>query len=51
MAKNYGWCYDKQGNLKKVHAPVNAKGKEVKKHKKTVTGKIPDSVGFSGFRA
>lgn len=50
MAKKYGYCYDKQGNLKNVSAPVNAKLQPVKKHTKTLTGKIPDSVGFSGFK-
>jgi hypothetical protein len=45
----YGWFYDKQGNVKSVSQPTFANGKPVKKHTKTVTGKIPDSVGYPGF--
>jgi hypothetical protein len=45
----YGWFYDKQGNIKSVSQPTFANGKPVKKHTKTVTGKIPDSVGYPGF--
>jgi hypothetical protein len=47
--KGYGWIFDKQGNLKSISAPTFANGKPVKKHTKTVTGKIPDSVGYPGF--
>ena len=52
MAKKaYGWIYDKSGNKKEVFAPVNGKGKEVKKPRKTLTGARPASVGFSGFKS
>ena len=51
MSKQYGFIYDKQGNLKTVAAPVNGKLKPVKKHKKTLTGAIPASVGFPGFKS
>lgn len=47
MKKNYGFIYDKAGNLKAVSAPITANGKPVKKQTKIKTGKIPDSVGFS----
>lgn len=47
--KSYGWIFDKQGNRKQVNAPVTATGKTVKAHRKTVTGKISDSVGYPGF--
>jgi hypothetical protein len=49
MAKEYGFIYDKAGNLKSVSAPVYANGRKVRKHRKTVTGAIPAGVGFSGF--
>lgn len=49
MAKEYGFIYDKQGNLKSVSAPVYANGKTARKHRKTKTGAIPAGVGFSGF--
>lgn len=62
--KPYGYIYDKAGNLKEVSAPVRAiegipgylsiisndvTGVNPSKPHKTVTGKIPDSVGFAGF--
>jgi len=47
--KSYGWIFNKQGELKEVSAPVYANGKPAKKHRKTNTGKIPDSVGYPGF--
>jgi hypothetical protein len=63
--KQYGWIYDKQGNKRAVNPPVRAttvtgyrnKGEShdllaltpVRKHTKTATGKIPDSVGYPGF--
>lgn len=46
-SKPYGYIYDKQGNLKEVSAPIFPNGKPAKKQSKIVTGKIPDSVGFS----
>lgn len=47
--KIYGWIYDKQGNKRLVNPPTTSTGKTVKKHTKTVTGKIPDNVGYPGF--
>ena len=44
--KKYTWCYDKRGNLVKVHPPVNENLQPIKSISKTVTGKIPDSVGY-----
>lgn len=47
MAKKvYGYCYDKQGNLKEVSRPVNGNLKPVTKKHKTLFGKIPNNVGF-----
>lgn len=62
--KNYGFCYDKQGNLKTVSTPFYAITKNpiyedeeegvilipVKKPSKTKTGKLHASVGFPGFK-
>lgn len=48
--QSYGFCYDKQGNLREVSAPVTAKGKAVKAHTETKTGSIPASVGFPSPR-
>ena len=45
----YGWFYDKQGNKRIVNPPQFRNGKNVKPHTKTVTGKIPDSIGYPGF--
>ena len=45
------WLYDKQGNIKTVHSPVNGKGETISLNPRTVFGKIPDSVGFSGFKS
>ena len=42
------WLYDKQGNIKTVHAPVNGKGETITLNPRTLFGKIPDSVGFGG---
>jgi hypothetical protein len=44
--KAYGYCYDKHGKLVEVSAPVNGKLQPVTKKTKTLTGKIPDNVGF-----
>lgn len=41
------WLYDKAGNIRPVHQPVNGKGQPISLNPKTQTGKIPDSVGFS----
>jgi hypothetical protein len=64
--KSYGFCYDKQGNLKEVSAPVNAIATKAmypdhnpnpepviavaKKHRKTLTGGLHASVGFSASK-
>lgn len=51
MAKAYGYCYDKHGNLKEVAAPVNAKLQPVKRKRKTVFGKIPGNVGYPRWKS
>ena len=48
---NYGWCYDKQGNIKTVYPPITSDGKEVRKNKTTITGAIPDNVGLLNIKA
>lgn len=48
---NKAYCYDKQGNLKEVSAPVNGNLKPVKRRRKTVTGKIPDNVGYPRWKS
>lgn len=45
----YGHCYDRQGNLKIVAAPVQS-GVLIKKSIKSLTGGLHDSVGFSQTR-
>lgn len=45
----YGWFYDKTGKKRIVNAPTFVNGKTAKAHTKTVTGKIPDNVGYPGF--
>lgn len=50
MKANYGWTYNKAGQLVQVSAPVNAKGKIMPKHKKTQTGALHSSVGFSASK-
>jgi hypothetical protein len=46
----YGYVFDKQGNKKHVLPPITSDGKKVRKHTKTQTGKIPDNVGFKGYK-
>lgn len=46
--KSYGYCYDKQGNLKEVSAPVNSNLQPIDKHSKTHTGALGANVGFPG---
>lgn len=64
--KSYGYCYDKQGNLKEVSAPVNAIATkamypqhnpepdavivENARKHKTKTGALHNSVGFSASK-
>lgn len=40
--------YGQTNDGKVIQAPVNSKLQELKPRKKTVTGKIPNSVGFRG---
>jgi hypothetical protein len=49
--KQYGWTYNKSGNKVTINPPITASGKVARRHSKTKTGKIPDSVGFSGFKS
>lgn len=51
MNTNYGFCYDKAGNFKKVYPPIYGNGKTVKKPVKTVTGNMPANIGFSPSKA
>lgn len=44
------WLYDKKGNIRKVHQPVNGRGEVITLNPATHNAKIPDSVGFSGFK-
>jgi len=54
QTKQYGWIYDKSGNLKQVLAPIVLKIEDtgtvgqfpLPKHK-TLTGKLHNSAGFS----
>jgi len=48
---SWGYLYEKDGSLKQVSAPVTSDLKPVKKKSKTKTGKIPASVGFSGYKS
>lgn len=41
--EEYTWCYDKQGNAKKVYPPINEKIKEVTEVKRSYD-KIPDNI-------
>lgn len=41
------WLYDKQGNIREVHKPVNGKGETISIKPKTLTGGLHGSVGFS----
>lgn len=41
------WLYDKQGNVKQVHQPVNGKGEPISLNPETMTGGLHSSVGFS----
>lgn len=42
------WLYDKQGNIRNVHQPVNGKGEPISLNPKTMTGGLLGGVGFGG---
>lgn len=50
MSQNYGFIFDKAGNYKIVSAPIYGNGKKVAKPTKTITGAIPQGVGFPSPR-
>lgn len=41
------WLYDKQGNIRKVHPPINGRGETISLNPQTMTGGLHSSVGFS----
>ena len=46
MKFKYGYIHDKKGNIKEISAPINSKGKKIKKHTSTKTGALRGGIGF-----
>lgn len=44
------WLFDKKGNIRQVHLPVNGKGEPISMIPKTQTGALHSSVGFSASK-
>ena len=42
-----GWCYDDEGNIKNVYAPIRESGDEILIRPGCQTGQLGDEVGFS----
>lgn len=45
----YGWTYNKQGNIVTINPPIHANGKTANKPRGTKTGALLGGVGFGGI--